>query len=97
MQMESLRDVMIDGLKDLYSAENMLVKALPKMAKAASSEELRKAFTSHLEETKEHVNRLDQVFKKLDESPKGKVCHAMKGLIEEGDEVIKSLRTKLGC
>jgi len=88
MRLDSLRDLLIDELRDLYSAENQLVKALPKMAKAASSEELRTAFEEHLEETENQVKRLDKVFKKLDATSRGKKCKAMEGLIEEGKEVI---------
>jgi ferritin-like metal-binding protein YciE len=90
MKLESLQELLIDELKDLYSAENQLVKALPKMAKAASSPELKAAFEEHLEETKEQVNRLVTVFAQLDGSPKGKKCKAMEGLIEEGSEVIEA-------
>lgn len=82
------RDLLIEELKDLYSAENQLVKALPKMAKAAASEELKEAFTTHLRETEKHVQRLEEVMKRLDESPRGKKCMAMEGLIEEGKETI---------
>ena len=88
MKLASLRDLFIEELRDLYSAENQLVKALPKMAKAASSEELRNAFEEHFEQTKEHVNRLEQIFEKLDAKAKGKKCKAMEGLIEEGKEVM---------
>ncbi len=77
---EGLKELYIDELKDLYSAENQLVKALPKMAKAASSKELRRGFEEHLEQTKGHVQRLEQVFKSLGESPKGKKCKGMEGL-----------------
>jgi ferritin-like metal-binding protein YciE len=86
---EGLKELYIDELKDLYSAETQLVKALPKMAKAASSEELRQGFEEHLEQTKGHVERLERVFKVLGESPKGKTCKGMQGLIEEGSEVIE--------
>jgi ferritin-like metal-binding protein YciE len=89
MKMESLRDLFIDELKDLYSAENQLIKALPKMAKAATSRVLREAFLSHLEETRGHVQRLEQIFEHLGGSPKGKKCKAMEGLIEEGKEVME--------
>jgi len=89
MKLDSLKQLYIEELRDLYSAENQLVKALPKMAKAASSPELKTAFTEHLEQTKTHVTRLETIFEKLDESPKGKTCKAMKGLIEEGDEMAK--------
>jgi ferritin-like metal-binding protein YciE len=88
MKHESLRDLYVDELKDLYSAENQLLVALPKMAKAVSDAKLRKAFEHHLEETRGHVERLEQVFKTLDASPKGKKCKAMEGLIEEGKEVM---------
>src|SRR5438445_817658 len=88
MPNEGLKELYIDELKDLYSAENQLVKALPKMAKAASSEELRSAFEEHLEETKNQVQRLETIFRELDESPKGKKCKGMEGLIEEGAGII---------
>src|SRR5436853_511040 len=86
MQLSSLRDLYIDELKDLYSAETQLVKALPKMAKASSSDELRQGFEEHLEQTKGHVERLEQIFQALGESPKGKKCVGMEGLIKEGSE-----------
>jgi ferritin-like metal-binding protein YciE len=83
MPNESLKKLYVDELKDLYSAENQLVKALPKMAKAASSEYLRKGFEKHLEQTQGHVARLEQIFRSLQESPKGKKCMGMEGLIKE--------------
>src|SRR4051794_4156631 len=83
MKMKSLHDLYVDELKDLYSAENQILKALPKMAKAASSEELRQAFEAHLEETQGQVERLEQIFEKMEASPKGKKCKAVEGLIEE--------------
>jgi ferritin-like metal-binding protein YciE len=89
MPNDSLKKLYVDELKDLYSAENQLVKALPKMAKAASSDELRKGFEQHLEQTKGHVERLETIFSSLDESPKGKKCMGMEGLIKEGSEVIE--------
>jgi ferritin-like metal-binding protein YciE len=82
------RDLLIEELKDLYSAENQLLKALPKMAKAANSEELRRAFETHLEQTEGHVKRLEKIAKRLDETPKGKKCKAMEGLVAEGKEVM---------
>jgi ferritin-like metal-binding protein YciE len=88
MHMESLQDLFIDQLKDLYNAENQLVKALPKMAKASTAPELKNAFEAHLEETKGHVERLEQIFDQLGTSPGGKTCKAMKGLVEEGAEMI---------
>ena len=88
MKLETLHDLYVDELKDLYNAEHQLLKALPKMAKAASAPQLAKAFTDHLEETKGQVERLEKIFKKLDVSPKGKTCKAMEGLLEEGKEVM---------
>jgi ferritin-like metal-binding protein YciE len=88
MSKESLRELYVDELKDLYSAENQLVKALPKMAKAAASDELREAFEEHLQQTEEHVSRLEQIFQQLDEKPTGKKCMGMEGLVKEGAEVI---------
>jgi ferritin-like metal-binding protein YciE len=84
---QGLRELYIEELKDLYSAENQLVKALPKLAKAASSEELRQGIEEHLEQTKGHVERLEQIFETLKESPKGKKCVGMEGLIKEGSEM----------
>ena len=89
MPNEGLKELYVDELKDLYNAETQLVKALPKMAKAASSEELRSGFEEHLEQTKGHVQRLEQIFEMLDESPKGKKCKGMEGLIEEGSEIME--------
>jgi ferritin-like metal-binding protein YciE len=88
MKMETLRELYVDELKDLYSAETQITKALPKMAKAASNKQLKSAFESHLEETKQHVTRLEQIFAEMDESPKGKTCEGMKGLLKEGDELM---------
>lgn len=89
MKLESLKELFIEELRDLYSAESQLVKALPKMAKAASSADLQNAFTEHLEQTKEHVARLEKIFEGLDKSPKGKTCKAMEGLITEGSELME--------
>jgi ferritin-like metal-binding protein YciE len=88
MKLNTLEQLYISELRDLYSAENQLLKALPKMAKGASSPELKDAFEKHLEQTKGHVERLEELFQQLDESPKGKTCHGMKGLIEEGSEIL---------
>jgi ferritin-like metal-binding protein YciE len=88
MPEQDLRELYIDELKDLYNAENQLVKALPKMAKAATSDELRSGFEEHLEQTKGHVQRLEQIFEMLGERPKGKKCKGMEGLVEEGSEMI---------
>lgn len=89
MSMDSLQGLYVDELKDLYSAENQLIKALPKMAKKATAPELKRAFLEHLEQTKVHVQRLEKIFGKLKEKPTGKTCKAMKGLVEEGKEVIE--------
>jgi ferritin-like metal-binding protein YciE len=89
MAMDSLKDLYIDELKDLYNAENQLLKALPKMAKKASAPELKRAFQDHLAQTEGHVNRLEKIFKGLGEKPTGKTCKAMKGLVEEGKEIIE--------
>ena len=88
MAKEGLRELYIDELKDLYSAENQLVKALPKMAKAASSDELKQGFEEHLKQTRGHVQRLEKIFESLDESPKGKKCAGMEGLVKEGSEAM---------
>ena len=88
MRLDTLKTLYIDELRDLYNAENQLIKALHKMAKAASSEELQDAFEKHLEQTKTHVDRLEEVFEEIGEKPKGKTCRAMKGLIEEGSEIL---------
>ncbi len=85
----NLRDLLVDELKDLHNAENQLIRALPKMAKAASHDELKAGFKEHLEQTREHVDRLDRCFKMLGTAAKGKTCHAMKGLVEEGQEAIE--------
>ena len=88
MSGQKLKELYIDELKDLYNAENQLVKALPKMAKAASSQELREGFEAHLQQTHEHVARLEEIFNSLGETPKGKKCLAMEGLVKEGSEVV---------
>lgn len=88
MKANRLRHLYVEELKDLYSAENQLVKALPKMAEASTSEELRAGFEEHLSQTKGHVARLEKIFKALEESPKGKKCKGMQGLIKEGAEMI---------
>ena len=89
MQHNALKDLYVDELKDIYSAENQLLKALPKMAKAATSEELRTGFEEHMEQTRGHVQRLDQIFKALGEKPGGKKCKAMEGLVAEGQEMME--------
>ncbi|HEV2464046.1 MAG TPA: ferritin-like domain-containing protein [Acidobacteriaceae bacterium] len=88
MKIETLRELLIDELQDLHSAEQQIVKALPKMVKASHNPQLKQAFEHHLEETKNHVTRLEQIFKRINESPKGKTCEGMKGLLKEGEERI---------
>jgi ferritin-like metal-binding protein YciE len=89
MKLDTLKKLYVEELRDVYSAEQQLLKALPKMAKGASSNELKQAFEDHLEQTKGHVERLEEIFETLDEKPTGKTCKAMKGLIEEGSEILK--------
>ena len=88
MKLDTLNKLYVEELRDIYNAETQLLKALPKMAKGASSEELRQAFEDHLDETREHVDRLEDIFKALDEKATGKTCKAMKGLVEEGSEIL---------
>ena len=89
MQKNSLRQLYVDELKDLYNAETQIVKALPKLAKAASSPELRQAFEEHLRQTSEQVSRLEEIFGMLEEKPTGKKCLGMEGLVKEGADVMK--------
>jgi ferritin-like metal-binding protein YciE len=89
MEQNALKELYIDELRDIYNAENQLTKALPKMAKAATSEDLRASFEEHLEQTKGHIKRLEKIFTELDEKPTGKKCKGMEGLIEEGKEMIE--------
>jgi ferritin-like metal-binding protein YciE len=90
VQLNSLNDLFVEQLRDLYSAETQLVEALPKMASAASHDEPRQAFEHHLEETRGHVDRLREIFEQLGTTPGSETCEAMKGLIEEGEEVVKA-------
>jgi ferritin-like metal-binding protein YciE len=89
MELETLKDLYIHELKDLYSAEKQIIKALPKMVKAATNEELAAGFQEHLEQTKEHVARLEKILTSHDESTRGPKCEGMEGLIKEGDEIIE--------
>jgi ferritin-like metal-binding protein YciE len=89
MKLESLKQLYHDQLRDLYDAENRILKALPKMASTASSNALKAAFEKHLVETQGHVDRLDEIFHGIGESPSGKTCLAMKGLVAEGEETIQ--------
>jgi ferritin-like metal-binding protein YciE len=85
--MKTLKDLFLDELKDMYDAEHRIIKALPKLAKAAQCDQLKEAFLSHLEETKGQVTKLEKVFQTFGEKPKGKKCKATVGLLEEGDEI----------
>jgi len=91
MSVKTIDELLLDELKDLYSAEKQITKALPKMAKAAASQDLKSAFEKHLEETQGHIERLDRIFETLGKSSKGKVCHGMQGLVEEGSEMMSQL------
>jgi ferritin-like metal-binding protein YciE len=92
MTAKTLKELFHETLKDIYYAEKKILTALPKMAKAAQSDELRAAFQTHERETEEHVARLERVFGELDESPRGKTCNAILGIIEEGQEVMKEFK-----
>jgi ferritin-like metal-binding protein YciE len=89
MSLDSLQDLFLTDLKDIYNAEKQLLKALPRMAKAAESPDLQRAFTKHLRETEGQVARLERIFKALGETPRGKRCKGMEGLVEEGKEVME--------
>jgi ferritin-like metal-binding protein YciE len=90
MKLDSMSDLYLAELRDMYNGEKQLVKALPKMAKAAATEELRTAIEEHLQQTQNHVSRLETIFKSLDEKPGGETCEAMRGLVTEGEEVLKA-------
>ncbi|MCI0394562.1 MAG: ferritin-like domain-containing protein [Chloroflexi bacterium] len=89
MHLETLHDLFVEQLQDLHSAENQLVEALPKMARAASNDELKRAFEDHLRQTRTHVQRLEQIFDDLGLSHNGKKCKGMEGLLKEGNEMIE--------
>jgi len=89
MSLDSLQSILLEELKDIYHAEKQLLAALPRMAKAAASPELEKAFTSHLQETEGHVERLERIFTELGQAARGKRCKGMEGLVEEGKEFMK--------
>ena len=89
---KNLQELFHETLKDIYFAEKKILSALPKMAKAAQSQELKAAFEKHETETKDHVARLEEIFDEIDETPRGKTCDAIMGLIEEGQEVIKEFK-----
>jgi len=88
MKHSALKELYIDELRDIYNAETQLVKALPKMAKASNSDQLRAGFESHLEQTGDHVERLEEIFKALGENPAGKKCAGMQGLVKEGEQIM---------
>ncbi len=90
MPEKTLRNLFLDELKDIYDAENQLVKALPKMAEHAHSDDLKKAFREHLEQTKNHVKRVEEIFSQIDEKKESKTCDAMKGIVHEGEQMMKS-------
>jgi len=90
MKLESLKELFVEELKDLYSAENQILKALPKMIKKASSKQLKSGFEEHLEQTRGHVERLEKIFEQLDESPRGKKCKGMEGIITDGAELMEA-------
>jgi len=87
--MDTLQELYLEQLQDVYDAEKQLVKALPKLVKTATNDELKAAFEQHLEQTEEHVSRLERIFEELGEKPKGKKCKAMQGLLEEGKEMME--------
>jgi ferritin-like metal-binding protein YciE len=89
MSLDTLRDLFVNELKDIYNGENQILKALPRMAKAAESSELREAFTKHLRETEGQVQRLERIFERLGERPTGKRCKGMEGLLEEGKDILE--------
>jgi ferritin-like metal-binding protein YciE len=89
MSLDSLEKLFLEELKDVYNAEKQLVRALPRMAKSAESDELQQAFTKHQKETEGHVQRLEQIFQQLGQSALGKTCKGMQGLVEEGKEVME--------
>jgi len=89
MELDTLQELYVDELKDLWSAENQILKALPRMIKAVNHRELKRAFTMHERQTRGQVKRLERIFRQLGESPRGKKCVGMEGLLKEGSELIK--------
>jgi len=89
VKLNSLHDLYVSELKDLYDAENRIIKALPKMVEAANSPDLRAAFEKHLQQTRRHAERLEQILRSLDQSPKGKKCKGMEGIIDEGEDLME--------
>ncbi|HEY7091012.1 MAG TPA: ferritin-like domain-containing protein [Tepidisphaeraceae bacterium] len=93
MELNTLQDLYVDELRDLLSAENQILKALPKMAKAASSPQLARAFQEHLNQSQEHVARLTRIFEMMGEKPRAKKCKGMEGIIEEGKDLVDEAET----
>jgi ferritin-like metal-binding protein YciE len=91
MKIESMEDLFLEQIEDLYDAEKRLVKALPKMAEASTSAPLRQAFESHLQQTMGHVSRLENIFQQLNKKPKSQTCDAMKGLVSEGEDIVSDI------
>jgi ferritin-like metal-binding protein YciE len=94
VKLNSLRDLYINELKDLYDGEQRIIKALPDMAEAANSADLRQAFEDHLSQTRNHVQRLERIFQELDESPKGQKCKGLQGIIDEGEDLWTRMRPR---
>jgi ferritin-like metal-binding protein YciE len=88
MKIETLRELLVDELQDLHSSEQQITKALPKLIKTVHDPGLKQAFEHHLEETKNHVSRLEHILKRMNQSPRGKTCEGMKGLLKEGEDRI---------
>jgi ferritin-like metal-binding protein YciE len=88
-RLDNLQELYVEELRDTYSAETQILQALPKMAEAASNPQLKSGFEEHLRQTQDHVQRLEQIFQKLDKKPEGKTCKGMQGLLKEGNEMIK--------
>src|SRR5579884_789955 len=89
MELATLQDLFVEQLQDLYDAEQQILKALPKMSQAATSPQLKQAFDTHEQQTRTHVQRLEQIFQRLGKSPQGQTCKGMRGLIAEGEELMK--------
>jgi ferritin-like metal-binding protein YciE len=92
MSVKTLRDLVIEGVQDIYNAEQQLTKTLPKLANKAKSSNLKSALEEHLKQTESHVQRLEKVFKELDMSPKGKTCEGIKGIVSEGEELLSEIK-----
>ena len=91
MPVKTLKDLVVESVEDMYNAEQQLTKVLPKLANKASNSKLREAFEGHLKQTENHIKRLDNVFRELDMSPKGKTCKGIKGIVSEGEDLLKEI------